>query len=102
MNSPTTKVTPAATAGPDRRFLHGRAAAAAVDEAEHLVLALPMIGRVRLPKPEQLAYLGGIALLAAVDVLDWPAALVLGIGHAMVSRQHNRALQEFGEALEHV
>ncbi|MDP9091781.1 MAG: hypothetical protein M3N95_02260 [Actinomycetota bacterium] len=76
------------------------AATAATDNAEHIALNLPLVGSVQLPRPEQLAYYAGIGALVALEILDWPAALVLGVGHALLTQQHNRTIHEFGEVLE--
>jgi hypothetical protein len=84
------------------RAPNGRHAAAAVDSAEHIAIRIPALGDIRLPPPEHLAYYAGVGLLVALEILDWPAALALGVGHALISQQHNRSIQEFGEALEHM
>jgi hypothetical protein len=89
--------------GPSRRTqppVQGAAAAGRVNRQEHLVVELPRLGEVHLPQPQDLAYYAGVGLLVAFELLDWPAALALGIGHALLNRHHSRALQEFGEALE--
>lgn len=77
-------------------------ATVATDRAEHIALNLPLVGHVKLPRPEQLAYYTGIGALVALEILEWPAALVLGVGHALLTQQHNRTIHEFGAALEEV
>jgi hypothetical protein len=57
------------------------------------------IGTVRVPRPERLAFYGGIAVLAALGVLDWPLALVIGVGHLLAEDHHHQVIAEFGEAL---
>jgi len=57
------------------------------------------LGTVRLPEPERLAYYGGLAALAVFGILDWPVAIVLGVGHVLAEQHHHRSLQDFGEAL---
>lgn len=64
------------------------------------VLNLPVVGRVTVPRPEQLAYYGGLAALAALELIDWPVALVIGTGHLLASNHRNQILEEIGEALE--
>jgi xanthosine utilization system XapX-like protein len=61
---------------------------------------LPVIGRVRIPRPEQVAYYGALGALAALEIIEWPIALAIAAGHALVQNQHNRVAQEIGEALE--
>ena len=78
----------------------GRAAAISVQRREHITVALPLLGRVQLPHPHDMAYYGGIVGLVALELLEWPAAAALAVGHALTSQRHNRALEEFGEALE--
>lgn len=79
--------------------MSGRAAARKVDEAAHIRVELPLLGSLRLPEPQRLTY---YAVIGALGILDWPVALVLAGGHALASDQHNRAGQQFGEALEYV
>lgn len=43
-----------------------------------------------MPRPEQLAYYGGLAVLAAFELIDWPVALVIAAGHILATNQHNR------------
>jgi hypothetical protein len=61
---------------------------------------LPMVGEVRLPPGDTLAWLGGLAALAVVGVLDWPVAAVIGVGHVLAHQNHLRLLKDFGEGLE--
>lgn len=80
--------------------VHGLAAAAHVEEAQHVVVDLPILGTVRLPRPEQLAYYGAVGILVALEVIDWPIAVLVAAGHALAQQQHSRAFQQFGEGLE--
>lgn len=56
--------------------------------------------RVELPSQEQLWFLAGLGVIAAVGILDWPVAAAIAIGHWLSHSQHGQALREFGEALE--
>jgi xanthosine utilization system XapX-like protein len=78
----------------------GQAAVQRVDAIEHGVVDLPVIGTVRLPAPEHIAYYGAIGLLVALEVIDWPVAVLIAGGHALANRQHGRTIQELAEALE--
>jgi len=82
------------------RICPGAIAAEKVDDASHIKLRLPVLGTVRLPEPQRLAYYAAIGALGVFGVLEWPVALVLAGGHALASDQHNRAVQQFGDALE--
>lgn len=57
------------------------------------------MGKVRLPALDSLAWLGGLATLAALGMLEWPVAAVIGVGHLLARQRHLRLLQDFGEAL---
>jgi hypothetical protein len=84
------------------RNVSHRSAVDAVRDAETFVVTLPVVGRVRIPRPEQLAYYGALAGLAALEIIDWPIALAIGAGHALASNHHSKVAQELGEALEEV
>jgi hypothetical protein len=58
------------------------------------------VGTVRLPALDSLAWLGGLAALAAFDILEWPVAAAIGVGHVLAHQKHLRLLSDFGEALE--
>jgi hypothetical protein len=77
-----------------------RDAVARVREAQSFAVNLPVVGRVRIPRPEQVAYYGALGALAALEIIDWPIALAIAAGHALVQNQHNRVAEEIGEALE--
>ncbi|WP_234382797.1 hypothetical protein [Streptomyces dysideae] len=67
----------------------------------HHSVTLDVFGaRVELLPPEQLAFLVGVGVLAAFEILEWPVAVVLGVGHQLAHSHHGRVLREFGEALE--
>jgi hypothetical protein len=83
----------------DRAVSH-RTAVERVRDAQSFAVNLPVLGRVRIPRPEQLAYYGALGALAALEIIDWPIALVIGAGHVLASNQHNKIAQELGEALE--
>jgi hypothetical protein len=71
-----------------------------VREAQSFAVNLPVVGRVHIPRPEQLAYFGALGVLAATEIIEWPIALVLATGHVLAENQRNRVIQELGEALE--
>jgi len=73
-----------------------------VRAGETFVVNLPLLGQIEIPRPEQLAYYGGIAALAAFELIDWPVAIVIAAGHVMASNHHNKLLEELGEAMEEV
>lgn len=85
-----------------RRATSQRDAVDHIREGETFAVNLPVIGQVEVPRPEQLAYYGGLAALAAFELIDWPVALVIAAGHILASNHHNRLLEELGEAMEEI
>jgi hypothetical protein len=73
-----------------------------IREGETFFVNLPLVGRMEIPRPEQLAYYGGLAALAAFELIDWPVAIVIAAGHILASNHHNKILEELGEAIEEV
>ena len=63
-----------------------RDAAELVKRAEKFSVRLPIVGKVSVPPPDQLAFYGVLGLLAAVEVIDWPVALAIGVGQAVMAR----------------
>jgi hypothetical protein len=85
-----------------RRATSQRDAVEQIREGETFFVNLPVIGRVEIPRPEQLAYYGGLAALAAFELIDWPVAVVIAAGHILASNHHNKLLEELGEAIEEI
>lgn len=77
-----------------------REAVEKIREGETFVVNLPVVGSVEIPRPDELAYFGGLAALAAFELIDWPVALVIAAGHFLASSHHNRILEELGDAME--
>lgn len=78
----------------------GQKAAEKATSKNSVRVAVPIIGIVTLPPADQLAFLGGIALLTALEVIEWPVAVALAAGHTLATRSHNKIIQDFGQALE--
>jgi hypothetical protein len=78
----------------------GHRAAKTATAKNTLRVELPVLGTVTLPPPDQLAYVGGIAALAALEIIEWPIAVTLAAGHLLAATRGNKALQDFGDALE--
>lgn len=83
-----------------RRSASQSEAVARIREAEGFAVDLPVIGKVAVPRPEQLAYYGGLALLAAFEIIDWPVAAAVAAGHILASNHRSEVLEQIGEALE--
>ncbi len=71
-----------------------------IRKGESFAVELPVLGRVTVPPPEQLAYYGGLVLLAAFEIIDWPVAVAVAAGHMLATSQHSEILEQLGEALE--
>lgn len=71
-----------------------------VRQAQTFAVDLPILGRVRIPRPEQLAFYGALGALAAIEIIEWPVAVALAAGHVLLQNEHSRMAQEIGEALE--
>jgi hypothetical protein len=54
------------------------------------VLSAAQVVQPYLPSPGQAAYFGGLAALAAFEVLEWPVALAIGAGTALMGRSGRR------------
>jgi hypothetical protein len=61
---------------------------------------LPLIGDVTVPPPGQMAYFAGLGILAAVEVIEWPLALVIGTGHLLADQHWSKVLRGLGGAAE--
>jgi hypothetical protein len=86
---------------PTRRpVLHALTAAEEAVRRDSMHIRIPMLGELQLPPREEVAFLGGVAALAVVGVLEWPVAVLLGVGHELATNRHNKLLRAFGEALE--
>ncbi|WP_055494022.1 hypothetical protein [Streptomyces sp. TP-A0356] len=56
--------------------------------------------RLELPPKDQLAYFAGLGVLTVLDLIEWPVALAIAVGHELARSHHAKTLREFGEALE--
>jgi hypothetical protein len=52
------------------------------------------------PPIEHLVFYAGLAVLAAVELIELPIAIALGVGHALIDITQRPGLQALGEALE--
>jgi len=61
---------------------------------------IPMLGEVAVPPPDRLAYYAGLGVLAALQVIEWPIALVVTAGHMLADQHLSGVVKGLGEALE--
>lgn len=71
----------------DKLIAAQREASREVAEGKVYSVQLPLVGRVPVPSPRQLAIYAALGGLAAIELIDWPVAVAMGIGSALVSRQ---------------
>ena len=71
----------------DKLLAAQREASRQVAEGEVYSVSLPIIGRVPVPSPRQLAIYAALGGLAAIEIIDWPVALAMGVGSALISRK---------------
>ena len=64
-------------------------------------IPLPLGGSVTLPPPQHLAWYAGVGALVVLEIVEWPVAAVLALGHLLVDQHQSKVLSDFGEALEH-
>jgi hypothetical protein len=55
---------------------------------------------VMLPPPDRATFYVGLGALAAVELIEWPVAVVVGVGHYLATRSRSTAGKELGEAAE--
>lgn len=55
---------------------------------------------VTLPPLDKMAFYVGLGGAAALGVMEWPIALVTGLGHLLTDDRRNRTLHALGEALD--
>lgn len=98
---PTDAAAPAGRSGqPAGR--HTRAAQDAIDATSTTVrfhLGATAV-KVNLPPVDKLAFYAGLAGAVAFGVVEWPIAVLTGVGHLLSEDRHNRALRSLGEALD--
>lgn len=66
-----------------------RDASEVVRRAQRFSVRLPLIGKVTVPPPDQLAFYGVLGVLAGVGAIEWPVAVAIGVGQAVVARHVN-------------
>jgi hypothetical protein len=68
-----------------------RTLAQVVRKSERFALDLPLVGRIGVPRPEQVAFFLGLGALVALELIEWPVALALGAGQVLISEQMSRS-----------
>lgn len=61
---------------------------------------VPLLGPVGWPPTGTLAFAVVLGGLAVADVIAWPVAVVVGVGHVLARNHDHRVVAEVGEGLE--
>ncbi|RKN14092.1 hypothetical protein D7147_29405 [Micromonospora musae] len=61
---------------------------------------VPLLGELAVPPADKIAYYGGLGLLAALQIIEWPVALVITAGHLLADQHFSGLVKGIGEALE--
>ena len=62
---------------------------------------VPLVGfRIRLPEPERIAWYAGLGLMAALELVDWEVALVIGVGHLIADNTRSPTVAGLAEGAE--
>ena len=61
---------------------------------------VPLVGPVGWPPTGSLAFLGVMVAFAAFEVVSWPVATALAIGHVLARDHDHPVLEEVGAGLE--
>ena len=61
---------------------------------------VPLLGPVGWPPTGSLAFVVVLGGLAAVEVLSWPVAVAVGVGHVLARDRDHRLVREVGEGLQ--
>ena len=52
-----------------------------------------------LPHP-RFGWYVGVAVMAAIEIIEWPLAIMMMLGHEIAHRAHSKALRDFAEGVE--
>jgi hypothetical protein len=61
---------------------------------------IPLVGPVGWPPTGSLAFLGVMVAFAAFEVVSWPIATALAVGHVLARDHDSPVLREVGAGLE--
>ena len=67
---------------------------ALVRGATRFSVNVPVVGKVTVPPPDQLAFYAVLGLLGATELIPWPIAVGLGVGHALATRHATEAAED--------
>jgi hypothetical protein len=53
----------------------------------------------KLPHP-RLGWYAGLTVMAVIEIIEWPLAIIIMVGHEIAHRAHSKALRDFAEGVE--
>jgi hypothetical protein len=53
----------------------------------------------QLPHP-RFGWYVGVTMMAIVEIIEWPLAILMMVGHEIAHRAHSQALRDFAEGVE--
>jgi hypothetical protein len=65
----------------------------------HRVVLSADAARLETPPVEHMLFYLGLGALASLEVIEWPLALLLMAGHALIDATNRPGLHQLGEAL---
>jgi len=70
------------------------------ERAGHRVVLSVDRTKIETPPLEHMVFYLGMGALAAVEIIEWPLAILLMTGHLLMDATNRPALRQLGEALE--
>jgi len=74
--------------------------AVATEKGGHRVVLKADDLRIETPPIEHIVFYVGVGVLAAIEIVEWPVALLLTAGHLLTDMTNRPALHGLGEVLE--
>ena len=59
----------------------------------------PSRAKAGRPHP-RFGWYAGVAVMATLEIIEWPLAIMMMVGHEIAHRAHSEALRDFAEGVE--
>ena len=60
----------------------------------------PRVSGAHSRGPEHVAWYAGLVVMALFEVIEWPVAIVIAVGHEIAHRSRSKALRELAQGIE--
>jgi len=60
---------------------------------------VPALGRINLPDKPALFWYAGLGTMAAVEIIEWPVAVLIAGTHFIESHTRNRDIQQLADGI---